>query len=196
MPRKRRLASVCSRAPVHSMRESGLDSAWMSNCKFCRNEEVVLGPVAGSFDETMKLAKVEPFGHQQAIHNDAPGKRRCLRVSGEAQVPAHEPAHSHRIANANLIGARVEHVVQRPFSVGHRAANGEASAAAFRDDVIKHHASRVKIEIAGHVAQPRREIAVAQRSALDVNLAVEARSGQVPATAALICARPLASSCG
>ena len=152
----------------------------MSNCKFCRNEEVVLGPVAGSLDGNHEAAEIEPFGHQQAIHNDASGKRRRLRVAGKAQVPAHEPAHSHRIANANLIGTRVEHVIQRPFPIRHRAADGEASAAGFRDDVIKHHAIRVKIEIAGNVAQPCRKIAVAQGRALDVNLAVESRRGHGP----------------
>ena len=57
----------------------------------------------------------------------------CLFVAGKAQGSADQPAHSDRVANANLIGARIERVAQRPLSVGHRAANVEMSSAAFRD---------------------------------------------------------------
>ena len=103
-----------------------------------------------------------------------------MRVSGEAQGPANEPAHPNRITNANLVGTHVEHVVQRPFPVRHRAANGEASATGFRGDVLEHHAIRVKIKVSNDIAQPRWKIAVPQRSPLDVNPAVEARRGHGP----------------
>ena len=57
----------------------------MSNCRFCRNGEVVLGPVAGSFGRNHEAAEIESFGHQQAVDHDAPGKRGRLFALPESR---------------------------------------------------------------------------------------------------------------
>ncbi len=52
------------------------------------------------------------------------------------------------------------------------------ASAAFRSYIFKYHARGVEIEIAGHVAQSRRKITVAEIRSFDVNLAIEARRRQ------------------
>jgi len=83
----------------------------------------VLGPLAGSFADTMIPAISNPSAISRRSTTMRPDSVAACELPDRRSAPLNKPAHSGGIADANLIGAHVERVVQRALPIGSGAAD-------------------------------------------------------------------------